>query len=136
MFCVYGEGKEWESQAEKDRRLAEMQKQWAEENAQHEAQYGPGTQGTNSGEDGGGCTQPGPEGQCNPGSGTESDSGTGQGEQVGQISQMPQQEQESSPAPESSGDSGGEVTGTGMVIMKPTSDGIITRLVKDLKNLG
>ena len=65
MRCVYSSGEEWESQAQKDRKLADMQKQWDEERAQYEAENGPGSHQEGSG----GCTQPGPEGQCNPGPG-------------------------------------------------------------------
>jgi hypothetical protein len=82
--CVYSSGEEWENQAEKDRKLAEMQKQWDAEKAQYEAEHGPGSQQDSSGGGSGGCTQPGPEGQCNPGPGVgpgpgSEDSGSGGG---------------------------------------------------------
>jgi len=78
--CVYSSGEEWESQEEKDKKLAEMQKQWDEERARYEAEQRGSTE-SSSGSDGG-CTQPGPEGQCNPGPGAGEitpggDSGTG-----------------------------------------------------------
>ena len=58
-------------------------------------------------------------------------------EQIQQSPQQPQeQQQESSPPAESSGDSGGEqVTGTGMVIMKLNSNGIIARLIEYARGL-
>lgn len=143
--CVYSSGEEWESQEEKDRKLAEMEEQWAREEAEHEAQYGPGSQQEGSGGSSGGCTQPGPEGQCNPGPGSgdggsggsegssegSDSSGTDSGDSGGGDSGGSGSEESSG----SSGGGGGEVAGTGMVIMKSNSSGIITRLIEYFGNV-
>jgi len=68
--CVYSADSQWETQEEKDKKLAEMEAQWEIERAEFEAQNGPGTSGGDGGGSGG-CTQPGPEGQCNPGPGAD-----------------------------------------------------------------
>jgi hypothetical protein len=129
--CVYSSGEEWESQEEKDRKLAEMEAQWARERAEYEARSGPGSQGTETYT--GGCTEPGPEGQCNPGPGAGPEPGSeggGSGGQTGDSSGG------SDSSGSSSGDSGGEqVAGTGAVIMRTSSNGVITRLAEYTKNL-
>ena len=144
--CVYGSGDEWENQAEKDRKLAEMEAQWERERAEHEAQYGPGTQGTEV-YTGGGCTQPGPEGQCNPGPGAGSDGeesgessgeeneGSSGGSETGDNNEISSGNSEGSSGSESEGDSGGDAGITGEVIMTSNSNGIFTRLIEDIRNL-
>lgn len=66
--CVYSSGEEWESDAEKERKLQEMQEQWEKERSEYESAQGPGGS-ENHEEYTGGCTQPGPNGECNPGPG-------------------------------------------------------------------
>jgi len=85
--CVYSSSEEWETQEEKDKKLAEMQKQWDEERARYEAEQSRGSDDSGSG---GGCTQPGPEGQCNPGPGAGGENtpaggsgGTSSGDETG-----------------------------------------------------
>jgi|SRR3989339_20923 len=127
--CVYSSDSQWESQEEKDRQLAEMQKQWDEERAQYESDNGPGGSSNEGGSGGsGGCTQPGPEGQCNPGPGAGPEPGSDSGGSSG-----------GSDSSGSSSDDGGtgQAGVTGRVIMKTNtnSEGIIPRLIEYVRNL-
>lgn len=127
--CVYSEGEEWESQEEKDRKLAEMERQWELEREEYERAQ----QGGNDGEGySGGCTQPGPEGQCNPGPGAGSDGSDGSGDSGGDSGES---DSGSLGSDGSSGGDGGGVIGTGAVIMRVNSDGAIVMLINYARNL-
>ena len=82
----------------------------------------------------GGCTQPGPEGQCNPRPGAEPGPGS-EGESGEQISGGSSEGSDYSGS--SGGDSGGESGAlTGAVIMRVNSDdGVIMGLFEYLRNL-
>ncbi len=134
--CIYSSGEEWESQAEKDRKLADMQKQWDEEKAKYESEHGPGssTEG-DSGGSSGGCTQPGPEGQCNPGPGAGSDS-SGSSGGSGDSGTGSSSGEESSGGSASGESRDGDSSGTGItgaVIMKYNSENIFEKIVNLFK---
>ncbi|MBI2629566.1 hypothetical protein HYW76_00530 [Candidatus Pacearchaeota archaeon] len=122
--CVYSSDEMWESQEEKDRKLAEMEEQWAREREEYENENGPGGS-ENQEEYTGGCTEPGPEGQCNPGPGAGPEP-NGEGDSS-----------EGSDSSESSSGGGGEQQVTGAVIMKvnSNSDALIIKIIEHARNL-
>jgi hypothetical protein len=139
--CVYSSDKMWENQEEKDRQLADMQKQWDEERAKYEAEHGPSSNGGGSGGSGG-CTQPGPEGQCNPGPGagpepgSEGSSSGSSGNSDGSSGGSSGGSDSSGSSSSGSGDSSGDNVGaTGMVIMRSNFEGLVSKSVEGIKNL-
>ncbi len=133
--CVYSSGQEWESQEEKDRKLAEMQVQWDRERAEYESARGPGGS-ENREEYTRGCTQPGPEGQCNPGPGAGPGPGPAPGSEGGGQTSGGGSEGSGDSGSGSSGDNGGgQVTGAVIMKINSNSDEAITRLIEYVRNL-
>jgi len=127
--CVYSSDSAWESQEEKDRKLAEMQEQWAREKEEYEKAHQGGDDGGNSG----GCTQPGPEGQCNPGPGAESSQ---ENQQTPNNQEQVQQQQEQNSQEQPSDSSGsGDVGITGQVISEQGETGLVARILKFLSEI-